>query len=921
MAAIDKERWQRVSPLLDELLDLAAPERAARLAELRAQDPALAAELLPLLEQQQALEGSDFLAAPPPLLDEVLFSSLAPGQQIGAYTLERELGRGGMGTVWLARRTDGRFEGQVAIKLLSNGLFGGSSGEAARFAREGQILARLSHPHIARLLDAGLTGEPARQPYLVLEYVDGQPITQYCEARQLDVQARVTLFLDVLAAVAHAHNRLILHRDLKPSNILVDQGGAVKLLDFGIAKLLGDATQAEQGAAATELTRQAGRAFTPQYAAPEQVQGGDVTTATDVYALGVLLYVLLSGAHPTPGRTKSGEQASALEQMRELVEVAPKRLSEQAARSEQATVSASARLLRGDLDTIVAKALKKAPAERYANAEALAQDLRRWLAHEPISARPDSRLYVLGRFLRRHRLAVGAGSAAMIAIAAGAGIALWQAKEAHEQRIEAEGLIEFMLGDLRKKLDPVGRLDVLDAVGDKALAYYSRQDLTRSDADSLGRRARALHLMGEIAEKRGKMSEAEQRFQEAADTTAELLARDPKNTQRLFDHAQSSYWVGYAAWRQGKREVAQPRFEDYLRLAQMLVELEPGKAEWQAELAWAEQNLGVLLLGSNAPRASIARFESALAVWRALLPGHPEYRTELGKTLGWLASAQEKLGSFEASIASYQGQLDALPDDRAQDRKAQDQEATTLLALSRLQLNVGHGDAALLIAQTARDAFARLSGIDSDNLLRLERLCNARLHLIETALSLGKTGTAQNELNALAPEARRLLGADAAKPDWAIKIRGRQLAAQMDLAMHVGRDVASTRQALSDYMAKHPPTAAAANSAALDINSRWALALASLRLGDAWSDAAPADARASWQAGLQHLEPLGEDAVEPRVKSLRAHALLRLGRTQEARALAESLEASAYRHPEWQAELTRRLAAAPAKFTSTANLP
>lgn len=914
MAAIDKERWQRLSPLLDELLDLAAPERAARLAELRAQDPALAAELLPLLEQQQALEGSNFLAAPPQLLDEVL-TRLEPGQQIGAYTLERELGRGGMGTVWLARRTDGRFEGQVAIKLLSNGLFGGSPGEAARFAREGQILARLSHPHIARLLDAGLT-DPTRQPYLVLEYVDGAPITNYCEKQQLGLQARVTLFLDVLAAVAHAHNRLILHRDLKPSNIMVDQGGAVKLLDFGIAKLLGDATQAEQGAAATELTRQAGRAFTPQYAAPEQVQGGDVTTATDVYALGVLLYVLLSGgAHPTAGRTKSVEQqASALEQMRELVEVAPRRLSEQAARSEQAAVSASVRLLRGDLDTIVAKALKKTPGERYANAEALAQDLRRWLAHEPISARPDSRLYVLGRFLRRHRLAVGAGSAAVIAIAAGAGIAVWQAKEAHEQRVQAEGLIEFMLGDLRKKLDPVGRLDVLDAVGEKALAYYSRQDLGRSDADALGRRARALHLMGEIAEKRGKMSEAEQRFHEAAETTAELLARDPKNTQRLFDHAQSSYWVGYAAWRQGKREVAQPRFEDYLRLAQTLVQLEPGKAEWQVEVASAENNLGVLLLRSNEAQPSLARFERARATWQELLPTRPELSADLAKTLGWLAEAQEKLGLFEDSIGSQQSKLRALNTASKNDRITQDLEATTLAALSRLQLNLGRGEEALRSAQAVRETYDSLARVAPDNLEIQAKLGFAQVQLAETAEMLAMPLLARQETDALAAVSARLLAADPHKPAWAIRLRGRELAARMRLALAHHGGLREERGRLLQFLTDQSD--ATKLNRGLDPESRWVLALASLRLGDAWAGESTEQARAQYHAALQHLAPLLEGSPEPRVKSLRAHALLRLGRAQEARGLAESLEASAYRHPEWQAELARRLAVASEKSTS-----
>lgn len=907
MASIDKERWQRVSPLLDELLDLAAPERAARLEQLRAQDPALAAELLPLLEQQQALEeqGSDFLAAPPPLLDEVLFASLAPGQQIGAYTLERELGRGGMGTVWLARRTDGRFEGQVAIKLLSNGLFGGRSGEAARFAREGQILARLSHPHIARLLDAGLTGEPARQPYLVLEYVDGQPITQYCEARQLDVQARVTLFLDVLAAVAHAHNRLILHRDLKPSNILVDQGGAVKLLDFGIAKLLGDATQAEQGAAATELTRQAGRAFTPQYAAPEQVQGGDVTTATDVYALGVLLYVLLSGAHPTAGKATQTGQASALEQMRELVEVEPRRLSDQAARSEQAAVSACARLLRGDLDTIVAKALKKAPAERYANAEALAQDLRHWLAHEPISARPDSRLYVLGRFLRRHRLAVGAGSAAVIAIAAGAGIAVWQAKEAHEQRIEAEGLIEFMLGDLRKKLDPVGRLDVLDAVGDKALAYYSRQDLARSDADSLGRRARALHLMGEIAEKRGKMSEAEQRFQEAADTTAELLARDPKNTQRLFDHAQSSYWVGYAAWQQRKLQQASASFSRYLELSNELVRLEPGKPEWLAEQASAHSNLGVVKLRSGAPQDALERFKQARTIWEAALPQRPKLQAELATTLGWQAEAEERLGLYDASIASQQAKLVLIAPSAGQsgaDRITQQRHGDTLSALGRLHLAAGRIDEALTYTVRATDLYAVLTDIDTANLRPLERLTFVRQQLAEILVLRGETLAARAELDRVETAIERLTAAYERKPETKVMLVGRWLLTHIAVARADAERVPRLK-ALADFLAADLVKAVQETR---DAETRWVLAQSLLILGDAKSDGA-SDGSPHWLAALTVLAPL-EASGDPRVNCLRALALLRLRRTQEAIDLAEKVKTSAYRHPLY-GELVRRLGA------------
>ena len=271
--------------------------------------------LTDLLAQYTTIERDGFLDEP--ALRPVDEPSLT-GQTIGNYTLDRLLGEGGMGAVWLAHRSDGRFESQVAVKLLNPALLG--PGGVERFRREGRALGRLTHPNIAHLLDAGVT--PAGQPYLVLEYVDGETIHHWCDSHDLDVDARVRLLLDVLAAVAHAHAKLILHRDLKPSNILVTANGQVKLVDFGIAKLLDDATELAPSA---ELTQLAGHAFTPDYAAPEQVQAGEVTSATDVYALGVLLYVLLTGEHPT-----SGDAHTPLDRLRAIVDTEPTRPSDAA---------------------------------------------------------------------------------------------------------------------------------------------------------------------------------------------------------------------------------------------------------------------------------------------------------------------------------------------------------------------------------------------------------------------------------------------------------------------------------------------------------------------------------------------------------------------------------------------------------------
>ncbi|HET8648144.1 MAG TPA: serine/threonine-protein kinase, partial [Vicinamibacteria bacterium] len=311
---LSDERWRELSTHLDRALDLDDEERSAWLASLRAEDGALAADLDALLQAHQALRGEGFLegaAAAPAAARQV---SLA-GHVVGAYRLRSLLGQGGMGSVWLAERADGRFEGVAAVKLLNASLFG-RDGET-RFRREGSILARLRHAHIAHLIDAGLT--PAGHPYLVLEHVDGQRIDHYCDERRLGLEARIHLFLDVLEAVAHAHANLIVHRDIKPSNVLVTADGQVKLLDFGIAKLL----EADGGGGDLAVTREGEAALTPEYAAPEQLTGGDVTTATDVYALGVLLYVLLGGVHPTAKPTDTP-----VERLRSVVDTEPQRLSD-----------------------------------------------------------------------------------------------------------------------------------------------------------------------------------------------------------------------------------------------------------------------------------------------------------------------------------------------------------------------------------------------------------------------------------------------------------------------------------------------------------------------------------------------------------------------------------------------------------------
>jgi tetratricopeptide (TPR) repeat protein len=381
MTDADPDRWSAVHQLFDEVLELAPAARVKRLAIVCERDASLALEVERLMQQHAQAVHDRFLEDEParPIHEPTL-----EGQTFGTYTVKSLLGQGGMGTVWMAERTDGRFERRAAIKFLNIALVG--RGGEERFAREGRILGCLTHPRIAQLLDAGVSGH--RQPFLVLEYIEGVPIDRYCDDRALDAAARVDLFLEVVSAVAFAHMNLIVHRDIKPSNVLVDRDGQVKLLDFGIAKLLQDG---DDGATVT----QAGAALTPAFAAPEQVSGGGITTATDVYALGVVLFVLLTGKHPAGDEPRS--QAELIKAIVDQEAPRPSAVAPEAFRS----------VIRGDLDTIVLKALKKAPAERYGVVTGLADDLRRWRRHEPISARPDTVAYRIGRFARRNRLAVG----------------------------------------------------------------------------------------------------------------------------------------------------------------------------------------------------------------------------------------------------------------------------------------------------------------------------------------------------------------------------------------------------------------------------------------------------------------------------------------------------------------------------------
>ncbi|MGI9182014.1 MAG: protein kinase domain-containing protein [Longimicrobiaceae bacterium] len=473
--------------LFDAALELPAAERAAFLTDTCGEDAELRAEVERYL-RTDAAPPALFDAAPSELVAVPADEPALEGRTLGRYTLLRELGRGGMGTVYLAERADvGK---RVALKRVRGGLAAPENVE--RFLREQRVLARLEHPNITSLVDVGVTAEGA--PFLAMELAEGEPIDRYCDARRLSLDARLALFAQVCAAVQHAHQSLVIHRDLKPSNILVDGDGRAKLLDFGIAKLLDDAEGEAPGLTGTGM-----RLMTPEYAAPEQLRGEPVTTATDVYGLGVVLYELLTGHRPYAASSRSWGDIE-----RQVLDAVPARPSSAVFRPEEigrpdgallritpeevsaargTTPAGLRRALRGDLDTLVLKAIEKEPGRRYASAQQLLDDLERYRRGLPIGARPATLGYRARKFVRRHRAGVAA-SATFLLLLGGVGISLQQERDAAARALleaeNAQQAAEF-LGKLFGTSDPRqarGRLISTPALlewGERQVGVLDRQ--------------------------------------------------------------------------------------------------------------------------------------------------------------------------------------------------------------------------------------------------------------------------------------------------------------------------------------------------------------------------------------------------------------------------------------------------------------
>ena len=472
------QEWAKLDALLDRVLMQPAETRSAFIERETAGEPRLRQEALALLAEFET--RGDLLDRP--ALDAIARRAAAvdlqPGHRVGAYRVLSLLGRGGMGEVYRAERADGQFEQQVALKLLRPDAIG----HLGRFIAERRILARFEHAGIARLHDAGVAGDG--RPYMVMELVDGIPITEWCRQRGASLRERLDLFLQTCDAVAYAHQNLVVHRDLKPGNVIVSRDGQVKLLDFGVAKLLTEN--------ADEPTRDA--PMTLSYAAPEQLTRSNVTTATDVYSLGMLLFELLTARVPWP----VGQWPIALAIEKLLHETAP---APSAVAAEQTSPPVPARQLTGDLDAIVAKSLRKQPRERYATVAGLHADVRRYLHGEAVAARGGARTYLLLHFLRRYRWAVAAVLTLVVVLAAGLAATAWQAREAARERdiarteaARSDAVRDYVMLMFREAGENAGGGELTA----KQVLQRSAQQLLALPADKGPHREEIYQLLGEL---------------------------------------------------------------------------------------------------------------------------------------------------------------------------------------------------------------------------------------------------------------------------------------------------------------------------------------------------------------------------------------------------------------------------------------
>jgi serine/threonine protein kinase len=892
-------RWNTIRELFQAAARYEPEARARFLDEACAGDPDLRQEVESLLEAREPGGPMDRLA------DEVgpMFAEIGEGppdgERVGPYRVIRRIAVGGMGSVHLAERVDGQFERRVALKFVRVGL---RSEEALRrFAIERQTLARLAHPGIAGLLDGGV-GD--RGPWVAMEYIEGVPIDEYCDRERLSVERRLELFADVCDAVQYAHQNLIVHRDLKPANIHVTAEGRVKLLDFGIAKLL----EADPGDADTHATA---RWMTPEYASPEQVRGEPVTTASDTYALGVLLYQLLSGHRPY--RISSGAPSQVERIVCETDPVRPSVAALQPVEEDGDGTTPDAigharriqprRLqhrLEGDLDTIVLKALRKEPERRYASAGELADDLRRHRQGLPVRARADTPAYRATKFVRRHRVGVSASAALALALLGGLAATSWQARRAAVERDRAEQVTEFLVG-MFSSADPavtagdtITVREVLDRGSARVRGELERQPEVRASLmeamgevyASLGLQDSAIALLADALDVRGyepgvglrrsdlastvrrlAMHQAEAgQFDLAAPLLDEALTRLRRSgDRRTADYARALGDIGYTWQLQGRFDVAEPLLAESLDAYEAL-EADGSPEALAAGMGATLTNLGYLRLSLGDPDSAEVLFRRSVQARRRL--GDP---SRLARSLSGLASALLQTGAFASA----------------------DSAATEALRIHRAILPEGHFLTAGAVA--LRGDVLRRQGRPAE----AEALYREALVMRQASLGADHFVTADTH-NALALALQDQGRIAEAEPQFRAAWQGYQRHYGVD---HVNAAIVELNLARLLFSVGAPEAeerfvhALPINRAAYPGNRRLLVDLA--RLGTIRCAARPDAAARDLREAVERLARAGPDPVDDHylwaINAL-GSCLARQGRTEEARrVLMESLDASSAR--------------------------
>ncbi len=654
---MNSEKWQKIKSIFDEAVEFAPAEREKFLATASIDD-----EILAEVKKMFAADEESLIQHSP-------FSQLSENgnkapEKIGNYKIVHEIGRGGMGAVYEAVRDDGQFSQRVAVKIIKRGM--DSDEIVRRFRNERQILAELQHPNIARLFDGGVSEEGS--PFYVMEFIEGLPIDAYSRENDLSVAEKLDLFCQVCAAVSYAHSQLIVHRDLKPSNILITNDRSVKLLDFGIAKVLNADSQETPGpdGTATQLGM-----MTPAYASPEQIRGEKVTTVSDVYSLGIVLYELLAGERPYQTSGKSYPELIEL-----IANTQPRKPSDTASVSTAAAPKGSNlknSSLKGDLDNIALKALQKEPLRRYRSVEQFSEDIKRYLAGQPVSARPDTFSYRFSKFARRNKVSLIAAALVFLSLCAGIAIAVWQARRAEQQRVLAENRFtevrELANSVIFKYHDAIaalpGSTSVRELLVKDATKYLDSLANESANDPALQRELALAYIkLGDVQGKAyaaniGDTAGAVESYRKAVALLESAVVTEGNNNELQFDLVKA-YEALFQIYMRTSDPDKLPTLEKALKVQEKLVSADPGNTGYKLQKAT------LLMLSGDATgtiESKLPRYEQALGLSKELLAGFPDDKEairnnmrvnqRLGTTYTWLGDAAEKTGDKQKAAERY----------------------------------------------------------------------------------------------------------------------------------------------------------------------------------------------------------------------------------------------------------------------------